>query len=192
MFNLFMRLILVKLVKKFGNFSFANNCAPVNWNPLRGACIYVPIFEIIKQLNSIETLPLAKFLAKKKHSDDSGKRMQTIMSYTMNNFESEISLDAIAEKANMTKNLLMTWTFISDLDEMGYKQFISVLTATVRQQTQTSGPNNLELAAATDLSASQSTMALLTLLKDTLASSSVMEEQVLVTNSIVISLPCSG
>ena len=30
MFNLFMRLILVKLVKKFGNFSFANNCAPVN------------------------------------------------------------------------------------------------------------------------------------------------------------------
>ena len=26
------------------------------------------------------------------------------MSYTMNNFESEISLDAIAEKANMTKN----------------------------------------------------------------------------------------
>jgi len=30
MFNLIMRLILVKLVKKFGNFSFANNCAPVN------------------------------------------------------------------------------------------------------------------------------------------------------------------
>ena len=30
MFNLFMRLILVKLVKKFGNFSFSNNCAPVN------------------------------------------------------------------------------------------------------------------------------------------------------------------
>ncbi|CAL2091497.1 AraC family transcriptional regulator [Tenacibaculum sp. 190524A05c] len=65
---------------------------------------FISFFEIIKQLNSIETLPLAKFIAKKKLSDDSGKRMQTIMSYTMNNFESEISLDAIAEKANMTKN----------------------------------------------------------------------------------------
>ena len=42
---------------------------------------------------------------------------------------------------------------------------------------------NLEFAAATDLSASQSTMALLTLLKDTLASSSVMEEQVWATNT---------
>ena len=44
MFNLFMRLILVKLVKKFGNFSFANNCAPVNWNPLRGACEALVLF----------------------------------------------------------------------------------------------------------------------------------------------------
>jgi len=82
--------------------------------------------------------------------------------------------DTIKSVVPANSELIKTLT---DLDEMGYKQFISVLTATVRQQTQTGGPSNLELAAATDLSASQSTMALLTLLKDTLASSSVMEEQ---------------
>ena len=55
-----------------------------------------------------------------------------------------------------------------DIDEMGYKQFISVLTVTVKQQT-AGGSQSLELAAGTDLSPSQSTMALLTLLRDTLS-----------------------
>jgi len=64
-----------------------------------------------------------------------------------------------------------------DLDEMGYKQFISVLSVTVKQQTAAGSGQSLELAAGTDLSPSQSTMALLTLLRDTLSSSSVMEEQ---------------
>jgi len=63
-----------------------------------------------------------------------------------------------------------------DLDEMGYKQFISVLSVTVKQQT-AGGGQSLELAAGTDLSPSQSTLALLTLLRETLSSSSVMEEQ---------------
>ncbi len=65
---------------------------------------FISFFEIIKQLNTTVTSPLANFIAQKKYSDDSGKRMQTIMSYTINNYGSEISLETIAEKANMTKN----------------------------------------------------------------------------------------
>ena len=43
MFNLFMKLILVKLVKKFGNFSFVNNCASNNYFglPNKRTCAFI-------------------------------------------------------------------------------------------------------------------------------------------------------
>ena len=65
---------------------------------------FISFFEIVQQLNTTDTLPLANFITQKKHSNDSGKRMQTIISYTINNFDSETSLDTISEKANMTRN----------------------------------------------------------------------------------------
>ena len=70
---------------------------------------------------------------------------------------------------------------LKDLDEMAYKQFISVLQATVNYHTGTDGGLNnrmgLEASNSTDLSPSHSTSALLVLLRETLSSTSVMEEQ---------------
>ena len=70
---------------------------------------------------------------------------------------------------------------LKDLDEMAYKQFISVLQATVNHHTGTDGGLNnrmgLEASNSTDLSPSHSTSALLILLRETLSSTSVMEEQ---------------
>ena len=62
---------------------------------------------------------------------------------------------------------------LKDLDEMAYKQFISVLQANVQQQTGNIAAGN----GGTDLDPSQSTSALLMLLRETLSSSSVLEEQ---------------
>ena len=98
---------------------------------------FISFFEIVKQLNTTDTLPLAQFIAKKKHSDDSGKRMQTIMSYTINNFSSEISLDTIAEKANMTKNAFCRYfkqrtnkSYFTFLNELRIENACKLLIAT--------------------------------------------------------------
>ncbi|TCP28441.1 AraC family transcriptional regulator [Tenacibaculum skagerrakense] len=92
----------------------SNGCKLINSQPLVPLFLqlqkasnlerFITFLELLKILNKSESIPLASFIAQKKHSDDSGKRMQTIMRYTMDNFNSEITLDTIAEKANMTKN----------------------------------------------------------------------------------------
>lgn len=65
---------------------------------------FIGLFEILKQLNSYENQALANFIYPKKYNDNHGKRMQTIMNYTVNHYNSEIDLEVIAEKANMTRN----------------------------------------------------------------------------------------
>jgi hypothetical protein len=69
---------------------------------------------------------------------------------------------------------------LKDLDEMAYKQFISVLQATVHHHTGIDGglsSTGIEISNSGDLSPSHSTTALLSLLRETLSSTSVMEEQ---------------
>lgn len=71
---------------------------------------------------------------------------------------------------------------LKELDEMAYKQFISVLQATVNHHTGVDGgiignSNGMEMSKGGDLSPSHSTNALLALLRETLSSTSVMEEQ---------------
>ena len=65
---------------------------------------------------------------------------------------------------------------LKDLDEMAYKQFISVLQSTVHHHI-TSYINSKISSSGHDLSPSHSTSALLALLRETLSSTSVMEEQ---------------
>ena len=79
-------------------------------------------------------------------------------------FYSATIVSVVPSKSELIKTL-------NDMEEMAYKQFIAVLTATVQHQTLQSQ------TVASDLAPSQSTLALLSLLRDTLSSSSVMEEQ---------------
>ena len=67
---------------------------------------------------------------------------------------------------------------LKDLDEMAYKQFISVLQATVQHHTSSPfGGSTGTTVSGNDLSPAHSTNALLALLRETLSSTSVMEEQ---------------
>ncbi|MDF0706693.1 AraC family transcriptional regulator [Flagellimonas okinawensis] len=59
---------------------------------------------IIHQINRSRTTPLSSFVYRKSFSDDEGKRMSKVYDYTMEKFQEPITLDEIAEKANMSKN----------------------------------------------------------------------------------------
>lgn len=48
--------------------------------------------------------PLSSFVYRKKYTDDEGKRMRAVIEHAMENFDEPISLETIAEKANMSKN----------------------------------------------------------------------------------------
>ncbi|CAM1343962.1 AraC family transcriptional regulator [Tenacibaculum amylolyticum] len=65
---------------------------------------FIIFFKILQELNVLPTETLANFIYPKKYNDNHGKRMQLIMDYTVNNYDSEIDLAVIAAKANMTKN----------------------------------------------------------------------------------------
>ena len=84
----------------------------------------------------------------------------------------------LSSSTNTSTGLIAT---LKDLDEIAYKQFISVLQATVQHHTGVDGvlsnSNVIEGSNSGDLSPSHSTSALLALLRETLSSTSVMEEQ---------------
>ncbi|WP_299674108.1 AraC family transcriptional regulator [uncultured Tenacibaculum sp.] len=65
---------------------------------------FIIFLKLLQKFNSVNTESLSKFIYPKKYTENHGRRMQIIMNYTMNNFNSEIDLNSIAEKANMTKN----------------------------------------------------------------------------------------
>ncbi|WP_075341645.1 AraC family transcriptional regulator [Tenacibaculum agarivorans] len=97
---------------------------------------FIIFFKLLKQLNQAITSPLASFISDQKYSDDSGKRMQTIMSYTVENFSTEISLETIAEKANMTKNAFCKYfkkrtnkTYFTFLNELRIENACELLTS---------------------------------------------------------------
>lgn len=47
---------------------------------------------------------LSSFIYEKQYTDYEGNRMRDIFEYTMSNFTTNITLDAVSDKANMTKN----------------------------------------------------------------------------------------
>ena len=60
--------------------------------------------EILQLLAISETTPLSSFVYQKIYSDMEGKRMRTIFEYTLENYHQKITLQEVANKANMTKN----------------------------------------------------------------------------------------
>ncbi|MAW94468.1 MULTISPECIES: AraC family transcriptional regulator [unclassified Leeuwenhoekiella] len=77
-------------------------------------------FEILKEQNRIqrvatflqildilihaESTPLSSFIYQKPYSDDEGKRMNDVLQFTLDNYQENIALEEVAEKANMSKN----------------------------------------------------------------------------------------
>lgn len=65
------------------------------------------IASLLKILNNIilsKKQALSSFVYKKKYTDDEGKRMRAVFEHAMDHFDEPISLEEVAEKANMSKN----------------------------------------------------------------------------------------
>ena len=65
---------------------------------------FIILLEILRTLSKARTIALSSFIYEKQYSDIEGKRMSAVMEYTMDNFQSQISLETIAMVAAMTKN----------------------------------------------------------------------------------------
>lgn len=62
---------------------------------------------LLKMLNIItlaKTSPLSSFVNRKKYTEDEGRRMSDVFEYAITSFNENITLEEVAEKANMTKN----------------------------------------------------------------------------------------
>jgi AraC-like DNA-binding protein len=62
------------------------------------------LLKILHLISSAKTTPLSSFVYKKKYTDDEGKRMSDVFKYAMEKFYEPITLEEIADKANMGKN----------------------------------------------------------------------------------------
>lgn len=60
--------------------------------------------KIINIIVSSEKTPLSSFVYKKKYTDDEGRRMSAVFEYAIEFYHQNITLDEVAEKANMSKN----------------------------------------------------------------------------------------
>lgn len=65
---------------------------------------FILFLKIMNQLLHVDIKPLSTFIYHKRYSDNEGKRMSTIMEFTMNHFQNEITLASIASISNMTPN----------------------------------------------------------------------------------------
>lgn len=60
--------------------------------------------KIVSIIISSEKKPLSSFVNKKKYTDDEGRRMSAVFEYATGYYHQNISLEEVAEKANMSKN----------------------------------------------------------------------------------------
>ncbi|MCL8006929.1 AraC family transcriptional regulator [Gelidibacter japonicus] len=65
---------------------------------------FLILLELLKLASTCEYKSLSSFIYDKQYSDYEGNRMRNIFEFTMSNFNTNITLEAVSEKANMTKN----------------------------------------------------------------------------------------
>ena len=65
---------------------------------------FLLLLELLKMASSSNYKSLSSFIYEKKYNDIEGKRMRDVMEFTMNNYQHDISLNAVASVATMTKN----------------------------------------------------------------------------------------
>ncbi|MEE9407177.1 MAG: AraC family transcriptional regulator [Polaribacter sp.] len=86
---------------------------------------FILFLEILKTASNTKSEPLSTFVYNKKYSDIEGKRMRNVFDFTIENANQRISLDDIANVANMTKNAFCKYfkkrtnkTYVSFLTEL--------------------------------------------------------------------------
>ncbi|HXJ97615.1 MAG TPA: AraC family transcriptional regulator [Gelidibacter sp.] len=65
---------------------------------------FLILLKLLKFGSLCEYKSLSSFIYEKKYSDDEGNRMRDIFEFTMTNFTTNITLEEVSDKANMTKN----------------------------------------------------------------------------------------
>jgi len=114
----------------------------------------IKLLQLLKICAKANYMSLSSFVYDKKFSDDEGKRMRDVFEYTMNNFQKDISLENIAEVANMTKNAFCKYfkkrtnkTYIAFLTELRIENACKLLAKnqemTIAEIAEASGYNNL-------------------------------------------------
>lgn len=90
--------------------------------------------KIINLIISSEKTPLSSFVYKKKYTDDEGRRMSAVFEYAIKYYHQNITLDEVAEKANMSKNAFCRYfkkrtnkTFFQFLIEIRIEQSCKLL-----------------------------------------------------------------
>ena len=86
---------------------------------------FIILLQLLKIASTTNYKSLSSFIYDKKYSDNEGHRMRNVFEYTMNNFEKVISLDAISEVANMTKNAFCK--YFKKRTNKTYVQFLNQL-----------------------------------------------------------------
>lgn len=95
---------------------------------------FIGLLQVLKVLVGSKTVELANFIYPKKYTDNEGKRMRNVMDFTMNNFDKNIDLYEIAEKANMTPNAFCRYfkqrtnkTYFTFLNELRIENACKIL-----------------------------------------------------------------
>lgn len=86
---------------------------------------FVILLQTLKLVSKAKKQSLSSFVYEKNYSALEGKRMQDVMTYTMNNYHQNISLKTVSEVASMTKNAFCKYfkkrtnkTYIQFLNEL--------------------------------------------------------------------------
>ena len=115
---------------------------------------FIILMQLLKLLSRSKSSKLSTFIYEKQYSDLEGKRMRDIMEYTINNYQSPISLEDISEVATMTKNAFCKYfkkrtnkTYFKFLNELRIEQACKLLMqeheVTVAQIAEQCGFNNI-------------------------------------------------
>lgn len=95
---------------------------------------FISLIEILKIASTASYKSLSSFVYNKTYSDNEGERMRNVIEYTMSNFKNDISLQTIADVANMTKNAFCKYfkkrtnkTYIQFLNELRIEYAMKLL-----------------------------------------------------------------
>ena len=115
---------------------------------------FLILLQILKIASKSQYTSLSSFIYNKKYSTNEGHRMRNVFEFTMNNFETEITLSEIANVANMTKNAFCKYfkkrtnkTYFKFLNELRVENACKLLLAnedfSITQIAEVSGFNNI-------------------------------------------------
>ncbi len=115
---------------------------------------FIILLKILDILSKSKYKPLSSFIYEKQYSDIEGKRMSTLMEYTMNNFQNAICLEDVSKISAMTKNAFCKYfkkrtnkTYFQFLNELRIEHACKLLLAnnddSIAEIADKSGFNNI-------------------------------------------------